>query len=61
MSEQLKEDWLRIKRNDSAVTDLRCLKDSKGRVVKVSDYNGHELKHNADAFQVHYLGKFWSY
>lgn len=59
--EKLKDDWIRIKKSDSQQADLPCLTDSKGRVVKVFDYQGQELKHNTEARSVRFRDHYWYY
>ncbi|MDM1784249.1 hypothetical protein [Acinetobacter bereziniae] len=61
IDQNLKFGWIRIQQGDSKTVDLRCQKDSKDRVVKVLDWNGQELKHNAAARSVFYNGQYWSY
>jgi hypothetical protein len=58
---KFKQSWVRISQNDSKMTDLRCLEDSKGKVVKVFDWDGNELKLNAEARCVFYNGQYWRY
>lgn len=59
--DKFKQSWVRISQNDSKMTDLRCLEDSKGKVVKVFDWDGNELKLNAEARSVFYNGQYWRY
>lgn len=59
--EKLKEDWVRIYLSDSKQVDLPCLRNSKGIVIKVFDYAGKELTHNAEARSVLFHGVYWSY
>ncbi|MBJ9954400.1 hypothetical protein I5735_15315 [Acinetobacter baumannii] len=61
VDENLKKGWIRISRGDSQMIDLYCLMDSKGNVVKVFDWNGNEIKLNAEARSVFYNNQYWSY
>lgn len=59
--DKFKQSWVRISQNDSKMTDLRCLEDSKGKVVKVFDWDSNELKLNAEARSVFYNDQYWRY
>ena len=59
--EKLKNGWVRIRQSDSRMNDLPCLKDHKDKVVKVFDWNGTELRHNAEARSVFYCAQYWYY
>lgn len=60
-SEKLEEGWVRVRLNDSRNADLRCLKDSKGTLVKIFDYQGNELKFNLGAQYVVWQDSKWKY
>lgn len=60
-SEKLEEGWVRVSLNDSRNADLRCLKDSKGKLVKIFDYQGNELKFNPGARYVMWQDSKWKY
>lgn len=59
--EKLKESWISIKTSDSQKADLPCLMDPKYRVIKVFDYEGKELKYNAEARSVRFKDWYWYY
>ncbi|GEM_PF-2210763 len=59
--EKLKFGWVRIQQSDAKMNDLRCLKDEKDKVIKIFDWDGQELEHNAAARSVFYNGQYWSY
>lgn len=61
VDENLKKGWIRISKGDSKMIDLYCLMDSKGKVVKVFDWDGNEIKLNAEARSVFYNNQYWSY
>lgn len=57
----LRDSFVRVRLSNSKERDLPCLRSFDGVVVKVMDYTGNELKHNADAREVLFNGKRWSY
>jgi len=59
--EKLKDSWIRVKKTDSQQIDLPCHLDSKDRVVKIFDYQGKELPHNAEARSVRFKDWYWYY
>ncbi|MFT0694132.1 hypothetical protein ACDX34_08370 [Acinetobacter bereziniae] len=61
VDENLKKGWIRISKADSQMIDLYCLMDNKGKVVKVFDWDGNEIKLNAEARSVFYNNQYWSY
>lgn len=59
--EKLEQSWIRVRLTDSQNADLPCLKDQKGNLVKVSDYEGNELKFNTGARFVLWRGQRWKF
>ncbi|KXZ63224.1 hypothetical protein AVENLUH5627_03295 [Acinetobacter venetianus] len=58
---KLEEGWVRVRLYDGKEADLRCLRDQKGVIVKVYDYQGNELKHNTGARFVVWRDRRWIY
>lgn len=59
--EKLEQGWIRVRLTDSQNADLPCLKDRKGNLVKVYDYEGTELKFNTGARFVVWRGQQWRF
>lgn len=59
--EKLKESWVTIKTSDANKIDLPCLRNAQDKVIKVFNYEGNELKHNAEARSVLFRERYWYY
>lgn len=60
-SEKLEQGWIKVRLDDSKNADLICLRDEKGNIVRISDYQGNELEFNAGGRYVMWQGKRWKY
>lgn len=53
--------WVRLRKNDSNLFDLPCIRDSRNMVLKVFDLKGKELEHNAASRMVKFNGVYYYY